>query len=111
MTQKILEFNRLCAEFLGYIKLTEKSGLLEYDKVYKDLEDKYVSENSLKFHFDWNCIHEVVNAIKNTQNPKEHSDTTFSTLRIEIQTHLGRGNKEAVVEAIDKFLIWYEQNK
>ena len=49
--------------------------------------------------------------IKNTTNPKEHSDTTFSTLRREIQTHLGRSNKEAVIEAINQFLIWYDKNK
>lgn len=64
-----------------------------------------------QFHTNWNWIHEIVDSIKNTTNPKEHCDTTFSTLRREIQTHLGRSNKEAVVNAINNFLIWYEQNK
>lgn len=101
--EEIKNYSRLCAEFLGFeisenkecFKLPNKNGWIVLDI----------------FHSDWNWIMEVVNSIKNTKNPKEHSDTTFSTLRREIQTHLGRANKEAVVKAINQFLIWYNETK
>lgn len=104
MTQEeILEYNKRCAEFLGWRKTHPNIknwhiyitpiGSISYDK--------------MLFHSDWNWIHEVVEKMKDIINPKEHSDTTFSTLRREVQIHLGRSNKEAVVQAINQFLIWY----
>lgn len=126
MTQEeILEYNKLCAEFLGKDKKGSDvtwtfpsylKGQLWVDEHFFNNEEQYSGRrltdvSELKFHSDWNWIHEVAESIKNTTNPKEHSDTTFSTLRREIQTHLGRSYKEAVVQAINQFLIWHEQNK
>ena len=99
--EEIIEYNKRCAEFLG----------LNRDNEVVVFNMRGYSYYNLKFHSDWNWIHEVIENIKNTTNPKEHSDTTFSTLRREIQTNLGRSNKEAAVQAILNFLIWYDKNK
>jgi len=102
MTQKeILEYNKRCMKILE----------MEYEPHSNTYRYKDLITTTLQFHSDWNWIHEVIEAIKNTTNPKEHSNTTFSTLRYEIQSHLGRSNKEAVVHAINQFLIWYNENK
>jgi hypothetical protein len=117
MTQEeTLEYNKRCTEFLGYINTTptdkdfdiyhNEKGMIIGNKIYTMIEPM-----SAKFHSDWNWIHEVVDNIKNTTNPKNHSDTTFSTLRREIQIHLGTSNKKAVVQTINQFLIWYNANK
>lgn len=104
--QEIENYNRLCAEFLGYKPNKHNNG--GSDDFYDDPQ-LYVSD--LKFHSDWNWIHEVVEKMKDTMNPKEYSDTTFSYLRREVQTHLGRSNKQEVVQAINQFLIWYNEHK
>lgn len=102
MTSKeILEYNKRCAEFLK-MDFEIHSNTWRY-------KDLIVTE--LLFHSDWNWIMEVCIAIKNIQNPREHSDTTCSTLKREIQYQLGIANKETVVEAINQFLIWYDENK
>lgn len=95
--EEILEYNKLCAEFLR----------MEFEVHSNTWRYKDLITTQLLFHSDWNWIMELAERIKNTTNPKEHSDTTFSTLRREIQTHLGRSHKEAVVEAINQFLIFY----
>ena len=131
MTQEeINDYNRRCAEFLGYQILNKKfqyenynssnesyfswtEGNIVCDKkgniVYIDTEPLFELEE-LPFNSDWNRIHEVVNGIKNTTKPKIHSDTTFSTYLREIQFDLGISNKEGVIELINNFLIWYEKN-
>lgn len=107
--QEIENYNRLCAEFLGwkYHPETANHGRRDNTWEYKP----YYYHHKLKFHSDWNWIHEVVEKMRDTMNPKEHSNTTFSSLRREVQTHLGRSNKEAVVQAINQFLIWQNENK
>lgn len=98
MTQEeILQYNKMCAEFLG-VTLHESQLTMPHS-------------HFTGYHSDWNWIHEVVEAILKVQNPKKHSDTTCSTFKREIEAHLGRTKKEATVEAINQFLIWYEQNK
>ncbi len=52
---------------------------------------------------------EVTLAINMIPNPKNPSDTTLQTKRTNVQSILKSANKEAVVEAINQFLIWYEQ--
>jgi hypothetical protein len=108
MTQEEIDnYNCLCAKFLGWV-YNEQTNFWNEDMRH---DFSFLEDYDLKFHSDWNWIMEVVEAIKNTTNPREHSDTTFSTLRFEIQTHLGRANKEAVIETINQFLIWYNENK
>ena len=54
---------------------------------------------------------EIVEAINKTQNPKQGGDTTHSTLKREVQALLGKAAKEAVVQAINQFLIWYNEQR
>jgi hypothetical protein len=119
---QILQYNKMCAEFLGaiYSEHAEAWGFgnaknigskMFHGVMYHNVIEAQRFEKELKFHSDWNWIMEVVEAIKNIQNPREHSDSTCSTLKREIQAHLGRANKEAVVKAINQFLIWYNKNK
>jgi hypothetical protein len=123
MTQEeINNYNCLCAKFLDaiYSEHAEAWGFgnaknigskMFHGVMYHNVIQAERFEKELKFHSDWNWIMEVCIAIKNIQNPREHSDTTCSTLKREIQSYLGSANKEAVVEAINQFLIWYEQNR
>lgn len=122
MTQEeILEYNKRCAEFLGaiYAKHAEAWGFgnaknigskMFHGVMYHNVIQAERFEKELKFHSDWNWIMEVCIDIKNIQNPREHSDTTCSTLKREIQSHLGSANKEAVVQAIDSFIKFYNKN-
>ena len=119
MTQEeILEYNKLCAEFLNLHRDEEVA-------IYKFTAYPY---DFLKFHSDWNWIHEVVEAIcklgfrKYSYSHEEHSRCVFTDLSIIFQNHsFGGGNivsdsgkivseKEAVVQAINQFLIWYNEN-
>lgn len=116
--EQILEYNKKCAEFLGYsyddmsetyetphLKLVEPQafGDEQFSCKLKDYE--------LDFHKDWNWIMEVVEAINKTKNPKQGGDTTHSTLKREVQTLLGKVAKESAVQAINQFLTWYSANK
>ena len=109
--EEILEYNKRCAEFLGVD--------VDYSiEVYKDsksplrnhIDNKPKSE-PLLFDDDWNWIMEVILAINMIPNPKNPSDATLQTKRTAVQSILRSANKEAVVKAINQFLIWYEQNK
>lgn len=123
--QEILEYNKRCAEFLT-IKEELKNELSayplqEYSSLCSYANSAFISDKEdnpsntvwdyCEFHSDWNWIMEVVNAINKTQNPRKSGDTTHSTLKREVQALLGKAAKEAVVQAINQFLIWYEQNK
>jgi hypothetical protein len=130
MIQKeIIEYNKRCAEFLG----AEVNDILERIYIDKMKDDEmifhnhsvtlqtyewngttnihYIPFDMLQFHSDWNWIHEITTAINKTQNPKQSGDTTHSTLKREVQALLGKSAKEAVVQAINQFLIWYNENK
>ena len=105
--QEVNDYNRRCAEFLGWNKTHPK--IKDWHIYITPIG--HVSYDKMLFHSDWNWIMEVVEAINKTQNPKQGGDTTHSTLKREVQALLGKSAKEAVVEAINQFLIWYEQNK
>lgn len=121
--QEILDYNKRCAEFLGW----------KNDAI---LLSKQIEKNTgichLLYHSDWNWIMEVKNAIVKlnlsispsihrlyfnvfacNKNHKEefiykvriHSD--FKELEFKSQSN---NEKEAVTQAINQFLIWYEQN-
>ena len=142
MTQKeIIEYNKRCAEFLGYELITpqmrknpEKWKDYSYwehkDKANVHSSEKVLgSEKSLSFHSDWNWIMKVVNEIlkqgyrKYTQSHEEYSRCVFTDMAISYQTHdFGGGNivadsgncnteKEAVVNTINQFLIHYYETK
>lgn len=122
MKQKeILEYNKLCAEFLGL----ELSGP-GFPSGYFYKQDYYHFED-LKFHSDWNWIHEVLKKITTIQYHWEliNFHGTFeekNCMKCEIFSlrpyesnngfsYKSSDEKEAVIQAINQFLIWYNENK
>ena len=137
MTQEeILQYNKLCAEFLGYkyypypnkdTGWRKNKGHLIFGKSY------YLGRTTkhLQFHSDWNWIMEMVEAIEKLyDHPNKEINVDIRPGQIEIfqrpyrlesndyheVIYLGDGyingsKKEAVVEAINQFLIWYNKNK
>ena len=128
MTQEeILQYNKRCAEFLG---MDNDAFLLE-----KQIE-KNTGLCHLKFHSDWNWIMEVIEAIEKLKTEtstfefhtqpksvliKEERNYSFEKgdggrtsrpLKLNGSVWItGETKKEAVVQAINQFLIWYEENK
>jgi hypothetical protein len=109
--EEILEYNKLCAEFLGYeisenkecFKLPNKNGWVALSI----------------FHSDWNWIHELIEAIEKLGFTTSLTNNYFHIMKVENNggTTVGSSKinsatkKEAVVEAINQFLKWYSQNK
>jgi hypothetical protein len=90
------EFNRLCAEFIGWKQNSKKTTF------YVDKNDgRYIYEiQDLKFHSDWNWIMKVVDKISHIAVHKDIED--FPILSCPIFSP-----KEAVVQVIWEFLNWY----
>jgi hypothetical protein len=111
MTQEeILEFNKRCSTFLGFQET--EIGYYDVEEYLLGIErDNTFDYFDLAFHSDWNWIMVVVDAIRNITNPKPDGASTYFTLKLNVQAALGRVNKEAVVSAINQYLIWYEKNK
>jgi hypothetical protein len=110
--EEILEYNKKCADFRGWKDLNNDSFPEYIDKL-----GNFYPLKELKFHSDWNWIMEVVEAIEKLRylvviqsnfcqiqevGTKENS---FSPRIIAYQEALTK--KEAVVQAINQFLIWY----
>jgi hypothetical protein len=114
MTQEeILEYNKMCAEFLGVdinfsteVYKDSKSTLRQY------IHGKPKSE-PLLFHSDWNWIMEVVEAIEKIYHIQgvEINGNCCLIKTYTFHKHRSETKKEAVVQAINKFLIWYNKNK
>lgn len=134
MTQEeILQYNKRCAEFLGaeiqdvleriYIDKMKDDELLFHDisvtlQTYEwngTTNIHYIPFDMLSFHSDWNCIMAVVEAIEKLGE----TSTMYGTLVDITTTYIAIGEiaidlklvpmtkKEAVVEAINQFLIYY----
>ena len=136
MTQEeIQEYNKRCALFLGgiYSNHAEAWGFgnaeviktpINFDKkIYHGVIEAERFEKDLKFHSDWNWIMEVVEKIQlldivhdNTRSYDSVFKTYECTFSPSYKTHdFGyiRGTsktseKEAVVQAINQFLLWYK---
>ena len=130
MTKKeILQYNKMCAEFLGgevldvidriYINKMKDDELIFHNtsvdsNTYEWNSEKnmhYIPFDMLQFNSDWNWIMEIIKAINMIPNPKNPSDTTLQTKRTSVQSLLRSANQEAVVQEINQFLIWYNKNK
>jgi hypothetical protein len=108
------EYSNYCAKLLGYLNTTptdpdfniyeNKNGFVIDGKQYTMLETM-----SMKFHSDWNWIHEVIEKINDT--PIEDGFIECIEAKYLIFQRLGKTHKSAVVEAIWQFLQWYNQNK
>lgn len=96
MTQEeILDYNKRCADFLG-VKLHESQLTMPHP-------------HFTGYHSDWNWIMGVVEAIE-----KKVAWVNIKGCAVDISTIANTSapsKKEAVVEAIDQFLIWYNENK
>ena len=120
MTQEeTLNFNKRCAEFLGaiYSEQAEAWGFgnaknigskMFHGVMYHNVIQAERFEKELKFHSDWNWIMEMVEAIEKKVwvNIKGCAVDISTIANLNAPT-----KKEAVVEAINQFLIWFEQNK
>lgn len=104
------EYNKMCAEFLGYINLTPDDKDFDFyehptqpliiDKcIFKMLEPK-----SMLFHSDWNWIMEIVEKIKSI-------NLKLSVEYDEVMTLFITTPKQIVVQVIWEFLNWYNENK
>ena len=117
--QELLEYNKRCAEFLGYT-LRENDCYNGDDKLVAKLS--FLQTADLKFHSDWNWIMEVVEAIEKLTKKDGYGYEILITNSLCVieetnkifdsnQRFYAKTRKEAVVGAINQFLIWYEQNK
>jgi hypothetical protein len=124
LTQEwITQFNRKCAEFLGWKSTFAHEGD-RYGYVqtvdgfntpfYNDGDPQLVEMNSninihsisqLKFHSDWNWIMEVVNNIK--QKIGNPTSVVLASFNGDINKALMKAKKEAIIQSIDQFIDWY----
>jgi hypothetical protein len=116
MTQEEIKYNKLCADLMGWKNLNDDS----YPEYLTPMGDFYSLKN-LMFDSDWNWIMEVVSAIERLKNKDgyrfqvliqdnicviEESNKIFDSN----QREYAETKKEATVQAIYKFLIWYNEN-
>jgi hypothetical protein len=123
MTQEeILEFNKKCAEFLGAKIIASNDSILPIAHFGKSMDEgrRYTSYelHFLRFHSDWNWIIEVVEAIENLDQGIYQVDILQEGCKIRKRCRdfidytvsklpPNTTKKEAVVKAIDNFLILY----
>lgn len=106
MEQKwIDQFNKKCAEFLGYAYYPDWNLFRLGHDVNNSPIKQYKPEN-LKFHSDWNWIHVVVEKINEVILSKEHDEkeTVLVYLRHNIRDYLGASLKVPLIRAINDFL-------
>lgn len=112
MTQEeTLQYNKRCVDLLPFNYRNQSKYWIIYkynDNSFFGKNRRYLAVNNLKFHSDWNWIMEVVEAIE------KKAWVNIKGCAVDISTIVNLNaptKKEAVVEAINQFLIWYEQNK
>ena len=128
MTQEeILDYNKRCAEFLGistgYFKSEIDCPTPEYKWMCTYANCTYEMQKEdfpllsvwdyLKFHSDWNWIMEVVEAIEKLAdwtleclNYPDGSRNYQMMIPLSETNIINNDKKEAVVQAINQFLIW-----
>jgi hypothetical protein len=129
------EYNKLCAEFMGYKLITPEmrkhpaewiSSYWENPEFNGSSKGVLCSENGLQYNTNWNWIMEVVDTIPQKVqgiNVSIHPNSCLITdtgvrgqLSLDASKNIVRvldakNNKEAVVQAIWEFLNWYKDNK
>lgn len=121
MTKKeILDYNRRCAEFLKVPNLKDAKGDL-WDFLRTNQKIYSIRTRELTYHSDWNWIMEVCEAIEKLgyytnilsadNNSMKHTMHINKVHEEEKYTLFVDSKKEAVVRAINQFLIWYNENK
>lgn len=119
MTQEeIVDYNKRCAEFLGF-KYHEGS---EYWTTLLWGGNGFTLRQ-MRFHLDWNWIMEVVEAIEKLgyesltggseyYYPEKGMRYIQSFIKDDITIYQeAKTKKEAVVQAINQFLIWYNDTR
>ena len=132
--EEILEYNKRCAEFLDYELITpnKRRNPDEWKYSYWEHKNKANIHTSkkvlgrdeyLSFHSDWNWIMEIVEAIEKLDNfyvqieesacyIYDISKFTDEQCNPFISCDLKLSSKkEAVIQAINQFLIWYNENR
>lgn len=130
--EEILEYNKRCAEFLGWKQIKDLENIVEENEHLKDCwylpytELVFWNTDVLKFSTDWNWIMDVVTAIREKGwrfDIQHHSSVTSSEIGVTIWRKFPGGGDEEVVElyheddktvhiqSINQFLIWYNENK
>jgi hypothetical protein len=110
MTQEeLFEYNKRCAKFLGFKYLNQSKYWIVYPFDDNSLFSNYgcIKVNNLQFHSDWNWIMEVANAIEKLAVNQDVINWVRQHKCI-FDLKLTEAKKEAVVKAINQFLIWYE---
>jgi hypothetical protein len=118
MTQEeIFDYNKRCAEFLRW----ESAGPGFPVGYWEFNSDKIVFYEHMMFHSDWNWIMEVIKSIQKIiiKNDEEFCIEFYQGLPNKSKTFVSIGElgtesedpKEAVVQAINQFLIWYNTQK
>lgn len=135
---EILEYNMRCAELLTISEEIENELVAYPEQQYSPLcsyaNAAYITDkednpdntvwNYCKFHSDWNWIMEVVEAIEKLEVWDKEYDSEYSVnilnkcclidsldYKTPVEYSCAETKKEAVVQSINQFLIWYEQNK
>lgn len=123
--QEIFEYNKLCAEFLGW-KIID--GIITYipEKNNFQHEVGYSAKGFLQFHSDWNWIEEILNAIESKgfsyilksdiyDNKRMYTlkfyDKVGDLIFISCKEKKYSDKKKAVVFAIYQFLKWYKNEE
>ena len=120
MTQEeILDYNKRCAEFLGFKYRNSKKAWAKYpldNNSFLALKG-WLSMDRLQFHSDWNWTHELVEAIErlkylvaiqsNFCQIQEIGTKENKFEPLSIASLYSNSKKVAVVQAINQFLIWY----
>lgn len=114
--QEILEYNKLCAEFLGWKNLNDDSFPEYVDKL-----GNFYPLKELKFHSDWNWIMEMLDKVALLD-----FGWKITSKYVNIYSHAGdpRGEFDCkhkincpenvmldTVRTINQFLIWKNNNK
>ena len=120
--QEILEYNKRCAEFLGG---ENHPSLVPYTPEPDDMwfavdtcpnlqrpeGGSMWKLHELKFHSDWNWIHEVIKEIENLHDIRDVTINSVGCIIFHKENAFAEfsdDKQKAVVEAINKFLIWYK---
>ena len=114
--QEILDYNKKCAKFLGWkIDSDEILSVPETCKVKPQIY--WPAYQNLIFHSDWNWIMEVVEAIEKLGYKFQLGWNITALVSLVPNTSAkiafieSENRKEAVVQAINQFLIWYNEHR
>ena len=107
------ENNKIIAEFMGFIPITENNLLADNFNVKE--EEKLMVIEFTKYHSDWNWLMQVVEKIETHgftfDIKKNWSCITRKGEKIIIRWEEDNNKIEAVYNACVEFIKWYNENK